>query len=251
MKDIYKNAYFTGSNFASFVDFRTRLFGLFKINIYLNDSKDIYEGKDIYIKYINTNSKGRILKNNGEYYFYVEVPSEKDLFDEDGEQSELEYYRMEVMLVDNQNKKFRVEFVQEKMYLSEEEATATSIMDTFKNALDAGRYDCQQSGAVNIYKNKIPIKCVSYEINTTFDISGKTIKVYTDDARVQSVRFVMFDEFENLIAYIENNAILDSSQAGYCELLIPHINNYIGKIYIAIDVGNSEMDDVDITIKIE
>ncbi|MBQ2380170.1 MAG: 1-acyl-sn-glycerol-3-phosphate acyltransferase, partial [Akkermansia sp.] len=123
------NAYFTGSGATSIVYFRTRLFGLFKINVYLNDSDTPYDAKDVYIRYINSNSKGRILRYNNEYYFYVDVPT--NLYDEDGDLiSKPEDYRMSVQIAHQKYKKYRIEFVQEQMDFSDDVISASSVMDT-------------------------------------------------------------------------------------------------------------------------
>ena len=248
IKDISKNAYFTGSGATSIVYFRTRLFGLFKINVYLNDSDTPYDAKDVYIRYINSNSKGRILRYNNEYYFYVDVPTNP--YDEDGDLiSKPEDYRMSVQIAYQKYKKYRIEFVQEQMDFSDDVISASSVMDTFKNAYDT-EYLERESEFPVFSKNMFPIHCVSYEINTTFDVSGKKLSVFADDLRIIKVSFVIFDENENIIGYADND-LLDESQIGKCSMVIPYLQNYSGKFYIAINVWNSNPDDVDITIRIE
>lgn len=248
IKDIFKNTYFTGGDSSEIINFRTRLFGLFKINVYLNDSNTPYNAKDVYIRYINSNSRGRILRNNNEYYFYVEVPS--NIYDEDGDlMTKPEDYEMSVQIAYQPYKKFKIELVQEKMNFSENVISASSVLDTFKNAYDT-EYLAMYSYFPVFSKNKLPIDCVSYEITTTLDIRGKKISVFADDARIRHVSFVIFDENENIIAYAEND-LSDYSQIGKCSMFIPFFHNYSGKIYIAINVWNNNPDDVDITITIE
>ncbi len=239
INDIYNNTYFLNENCQQRIDFESKIYGLFKINIYFDDSDIPYTGSKKF-KYLDSNtSQGRILYNrdDGEYYFHFKMKYKT--FDEDGEviypNPYSQAFTIQFYGVEFTYRKFRIEFVPEQMYIKSPNEAITTTMDTLKNAYDISN------------KDYTPILNTIYEINTEFSMNNCMLKINFEDSRFRGAEIIIFDE--------NNNIILEETNEEYLKeyyLFIPSNNKKRTKIYICINIlyVNSIPDDVDIIFNI-
>ena len=247
INDVKDNNYISDQNGKLRINFQTKLRGVYKLLITLNDEKTNTDqiNMDLYCYCSKTvNEEMALYCYEEEYYLYLTGSHPKKYCDEDGD-IHVPINKYELYIRTNEPFAIlNVELVHKEINMKDCLITESDCFKTFNRD-----YGIDHS-VINPSMHQYEVLNVVYKLNTFFDLTNKKISINSDDS-LSSFGVILFDLNENVITYghsdYQNNIQNFSFSFKENQVIEDYIYIYI---YFYLGIEENYPYDIDFTFEI-